>query len=136
MSRSRTIRRSLAVAGALVVAATATACSSDGIGSELEDSGSAGTPVAPAASGLGVSARELDVDIEAPTVVLGAADGTLLVAERAGNVRRIDPNDPSNSSLVLDLTADVGDISGEKGLLGRAHDDGEHHDRQGARARE
>lgn len=87
---------------------------------DVSDSGSAGTPVPPDTSGLAVTAEELEVELDSPTVVLGADDGTLLVAERAGNVRRIDPQNPSTSTVVLDITADVGDVSGEKGLLGLA----------------
>ena len=71
---------------------------------------------APASSGPAVTATALDVELDAPAVVLGAADGTLLIAERAGTVRRVDPEAPSGSKLVLDVTADVGDTSGEKGL--------------------
>ena len=95
-----------------------------GCANETEDApaqaDSAGSTPAPASSGPVVTATALDVQLDAPTVVLGAADGTLLVAERAGTVRRVDPDDPPQSKLVLDVTADVGDTSGEKGLLGLA----------------
>lgn len=117
MIMRRTKPRRIGSALTVLALGAATFGCSDG---DVSDSGSAGTPVPPATSGLAVTADELDVDIEAPIVVLGADDGTLLIAERAGNVRRIDPANPSESSAVLDITADVGDITGEKGLLGLA----------------
>jgi glucose/arabinose dehydrogenase len=85
-----------------------------------DKSGSVETTAPASIPDSSVKAEALTTDLEAPTVVLGAADGTLLVAERAGNVRRIDPKNPDQSSTVLDITSDVGDLSGEKGLLGLA----------------
>ncbi len=112
-------RRWLGVAGAAVLLATS-GCSDGGSGDGTSKSNSDETSAAPASSGPAVTATALDVELDAPTVVLGAADGTLLIAERAGTVRRVDPEAPSGSKLVLDVTADVGDTSGEKGLLGLA----------------
>lgn len=104
----------------VVVACSAVLFGCTDADTDTDKSGSVETTVPSSIPDSSVKAEAITTDLEAPTVVLGAADGTLLVAERAGNVRRIDPKNPDRSSTVLDITSDVGDLSGEKGLLGLA----------------
>ncbi len=123
--RARAARRWFGSVGALVLlAAVGCADETEDAPAQAESAGS-DDAATPASEGPSVSATPLDTKLDAPTVVLGAADGTLLIAERAGTVRRVDPADPSQPKLVLDVVADVGDTSGEKGLLGLALSPGE-----------